>query len=273
MRGAMDNHIKEFYCQFSDNTPKGNFHKVLALHECPELSWDAISDLNPRFPKGWFELAHLNSSDRISFLRDFWLSKLPFQLYCPTFFSKFFDSLDDIGIYAIKRTYDDPYEANLVYSLKDDKGFFRGNAPASTEEIEALQRSFSDFTLPADFLAFLEIHNGFSKTTDVTGITNSKLLPKKYSTFQELLNQEVAITTTKGKAVNPHTLIPFYESFGMPFFQCFWSEWYPEQEMGNVYYSGMTKTISDVDGKDPSSEGMAFSTFLDWLMFYMERIE
>jgi hypothetical protein len=59
----------------------------------------------------------------------------------------------------------------------------------------------------------------------------------------------------------------------MPFYQCFWAEWYPEQEMGNVYYSGESKTISDVFGSFSSSETMAFTTFTDWLMFYLERID
>ena len=80
------------------------------------------------------------------------------------------------------------------------------------------------------------------------------------------------VTNTKGELINPHSLIPFYESFGMPFYQCFYKDWYPETEMGNIYYSGNTNTISDVKNKDPSSEAMAFSTFSDWLIFYLETI-
>ena len=59
----------------------------------------------------------------------------------------------------------------------------------------------------------------------------------------------------------------------MPFFQCFWLEWYPEDEMGNVYYSGVANTISDLAAKATSAENMAFPTFTDWLMFYLETIE
>jgi hypothetical protein len=78
--------------------------------------------------------------------------------------------------------------------------------------------------------------------------------------------------TSKGAPVNPKSVIPFYESFGIPFYQCFWGEWYPQQEMGNVYFSHTTKTISDVGGTDSSAESMAFQTFVEWLMFYLERV-
>ena len=43
--------------------------------------------------------------------------------------------------------------------------------------------------------------------------------------------------------------------------------------MGNIYYSGIEHTISDF--KDPAMwvENLAFSTFLDWLAFYLEGME
>jgi len=126
--------------------------------------------------------------------------------------------------------------------------------------------------LPSDYLAFLQIHDGFSKTTDSTGITPSNEMHKSYTQLQEIIQQHDPIVTKKGTAVDPSTLIPFYESFGMPYFQCFWAEWYPEEEMGNVYYSGALRTISDVYGGGLSTETMAFPTFTDWLMFYLERI-
>jgi hypothetical protein len=84
--------------------------------------------------------------------------------------------------------------------------------------------------------------------------------------------EEEVIKTSDGIEVDPKTLIPFYESFGMPFFQCFWTEWYPEEEMGNVYYSGVSKKILVAEDERPSEENMAFPTFLDWLMFYLERV-
>ncbi|MBA3957156.1 MAG: SMI1/KNR4 family protein [Parachlamydiaceae bacterium] len=270
----MDHHIKGYFSQFRDDSPKGQFHKVIALHDGDsDLSWESVTRLIPQMSKGWFELAHLPAKDRIEFIGDFWLSKLPFHPLLAPFLQRFFDSLNDVGVFITQRTYDDPYEASLVYSLKNDSGFFRGALPATEQEISDLQKSFAPNILPNDYYAFLRVHNGFWKTTDCTGLIRSQDMPEKYATFQTLLEQEGSISTSRGKPVNPKALIPFYESFGMPFYQCFWAEWYPEQEMGNVYYSDSTKTIFDVESSDPSAESMAFSTFLDWLMFYMERID
>lgn len=269
----MDHHLKEFYSQFHDGTPKGNFHRVIVLHEDPHVTWESISKLVPQMGKGWYELSRLPAADRIEFTCDYWLSQLPYHPNIDEFLSRFFASLDDIGVFVTQRTFDDPYEACLVYSLHGDAGFFRGSIPATAEDISKLAHDFSDFILPADYIAFLQIHNGFSKATDVTGLAKSMRMKENYDSFQDMLEQLGPLTTHRGKPVNPKTLIPFYQSFGMPFYQCFWGEWYPEQEMGNVYYSGDTKTIFDVESSDPSSDSMAFPTFLDWLMFYMERIE
>lgn len=93
-----------------------------------------------------------------------------------------------------------------------------------------------------------------------------------YERFQQMLKKLDVLKTTDEIEVNPKTLIPFYESFGMPFYQCFWSEWYPEEEMGNVYFSDLTKTISSTHLRESSPENMAFPTFIDWLKFYLERI-
>ena len=95
---------------------------------------------------------------------------------------------------------------------------------------------------------------------------------EKYLAFQQMLEQQDSIITSIGTTIDPKALIPFYESFGMPFYQCFWAEWYPEQEMGNVYYSTESKTISDLFTSGASSESMAFPTFMDWLTFYLERV-
>lgn len=268
----MDHHVKEYFRLSSEESPRGNFHKVIALHEAPDISWDAIEKVIPDLCRGWYELAQLNTKDRIEFLRDFWLAKLPYSPAANELINRFFASLDDIGIYIIQKKYEDVVEANLVYSISGDNGFFRGAAPITEKKQEELQKVFGDYLLPNDYLAFLQIHNGFCKTTDCTGLICSSKMPEVYEKFQEMLRKN-SIETSKGTVVNPKTLIPFYESFGMPFYQCFWAEWYPEQEMGNVYYSGESKTISDVYGQGSSSETMAFPTFTDWLMFYLERID
>lgn len=269
----MDHHVKEYFRLSSDESPRGNFHKVILLHDAPDISWKAIEKIIPDLCRGWYELAQLNSKDRIEFLRDFWLAKLPYSPLVNESINRFFASLDDIGIFVVQKKFEDAYEANLVYSIKGDNGFFRGAAPLTEKKQEELQKAFPEYLLPNDYFAFLQIHNGFCKTTDCTGLICSSKMPEIYENFQAQLQKQEPIETSQGTIVNPKTLIPFYESFGMPFFQCFWAEWYPEQEMGNVYYSGESKTISDVFSSSSSSENMAFSTFTDWLMFYLERID
>lgn len=269
----MDHHLKDFYREFSDEAPRGHFHSVIALNEHPDLNWSMIQDKVPNLCRGWFELAHLTAKDRIEFSREFWLSKLPYRQGLDEFIHRFFLSLDDIGVFLTQKKFEDPYEAHLVYSIKEDGGFFRGACPATEKKLNELQKTFSDTILPNDYLAFLQIHNGFCKATDCTGIISVEHVPEIYSTIQNFILQHEPIATSRNTVVNPKTLIPFYESFGMPFYQCFWAEWYPDQEMGNVYYSAESKTISDVYSGMSSSEMMAFPTFTDWLMFYLERVE
>ncbi len=269
----MDRHIKEYYHLFSDETPQGNFHEVIALHEKKEINWKELSKKVPKIIRGWYELAHLSTEDRINFTHDFWVSKLPYRMGLTEFLDRFFHSLDEIGIYITEKKFADPYEVHLVYSLKGDNGFYRGELPILDEEQQQLQKTFPEQTFPADYLAFLQIHNGFCKTTDSTGIIPSTSVLKTYEFLQLRMEKCGPLLNSRGDAIDPKSLIPFYESFGMPFFQCFLSDWYPENEMGNIYYSGETHTISDIFSKNSSSETMAFPTFTDWLMFYMERIE
>lgn len=269
----MDYHFKEYYRESSEGTPQSSFHSVIALHDSPAISWTSISQKVPELTRGWYELSHLSTRDRIEFTRDFWLSKLPYRQGLDDFLFQFFDSLDDIGIFITQKKFADPYEVELIYSIKNNSGFFKGGLPISDKNLTELQNYFSDITFPKDYLAFLQIHNGFSKATDSTGIISSIHLPGSYLNFQDLIQQHDPILTSKNTNVDPKKLIPFYESFGMPFFQCFWAEWYPEDEMGNVYYSGEARTISDIYADTGSVGTMAFPTFVDWLMFYLECIQ
>lgn len=271
----MDTHIKDFFSQPRDDTPKGNFYKVISLNNEAKQDWNSLLKQVPNIPRGWYELTQLSIEDRIEFTRDFWLTKLPYHPNLDEFLNRFFGSLDDILIFIIQKKFDDPLEAQMVYSLKENKGFFRGAPPATEKEILSMITAFPGIIFPEDYLAFLQINNGFCKTTDCTGITSSTLMRKSYDRFLETLSKENAITTNKGTPVDPTQLIPFYESFGMPFFQCFWADWYPGQEMGNVYYSGLTKSIIEAGPagtKDTSIDSMSFPTFNDWLMFYMELV-
>lgn len=267
----MDHHLKDFFST-SDESSRGCFHSVIVLHEAPDIDWPVISRQVPDLCKGWYELSRLPAKDRIEFTREFWLTKLPYREGFSEFLLRFFDALDDIGVYITQKKFDDPHEVNLVYSLKEDSGFYRGGSPATDESLRHLQKAFPDYLLPADYIAFLQIHDGFWKTTDATGIAHSAQLRELYDRFQKKVSKLDVLKTTDGDEVDPSTLIPFYESFGMPYFQCFWGEWYPEGEMGNIYYSDIAKTISCTRGREPSPENMAFPTFIDWLKFYLERI-
>lgn len=267
----MDSHALEYFSQYIDETSHGHFHKVVTLHDEKKLKWTAALKLCPTLPRGWFELAHLNSQDRIEFIHAFWLKKLPYKTCLPKALDNFFSNLDDIGIFLVQNTNDEPFIPIMVYSLSDNGGFFKANAPAFENQIINLQKDFSEYILPVDYVAFLQMHNGFAKFTD-TGILPTTEIKENYVAFQTMLGGQDPIVTSTGAVVDPKTLIPFYKSFGMPFFQCFWGEWYPENEMGNVYYSGQTNTISDCNKSDFQVETMAFETFVDWLSFYLEKI-
>lgn len=268
----MDSHVKEHFRQYSEETPSAHFHKVISLHDDNRYQWGDIHRMVPKMCKGWFELSKLKPSDRIEFIREFWNSKLKYRPDLTKSLNDFFSLLDDIGIFITQQRFDDPYDAQLVYSLKGDSGYYHGLIPATEDDIRSLQKMFPEYTFPLDYLAFMQIHNGFSKGTD-TGIIPTYQMWGSYQQFQSALALEDAITTLSGEIVDSNNLIPFYESFGMPFYQCFWASWYPQEEMGNVYYSGLTKKIPDVKDIILGEESMAFPTFIDWLMFYLELID
>ncbi len=272
----MDDHIKEFYTQFSEDFPSGNFHKVIALNDAPDIPWDTLGEKVPKLKRGWYELARLSVQDRIDFTRDFWLATFPYHPKLQDFIIRFFNSLDDIAIFITQKQYNDDFEAQMVYSVANNGGFFRGCSPADDNEIATVQKNFGNFIFPEDYLAFLRIHNGFCKATDTTGILKTENMLENYTQFQAMIDTiDARVTTERGIPVNPKKLIPFYESFGMPFYQCFWGDWYPQNVMGvgNVYFSVTSKTVSDpLNYEDSASLNMAFTTFTDWLMFYLERI-
>ena len=212
------------------------------------------------------------SKDRIEFLGDYWSSALPFHVTFMPFLRRFFSSLETITLYFVQTTEADPLQPLLIYVLKDNAGFFQGNPPATEEDIIRLQEQFSDVVLPADYIAFLKIHDGFSKCSD-TGITASTCMPSASTSFREALLEKSHLHACDGTRIEETSLIPFYQSYAFPCYQCFWAEWHPGEEIGNIYYSGLTHTVSNHLLGMNSPENQAFPTFLDWLMFYLESIE
>lgn len=269
---SMDNHIKKFFSDSFDETSRGNFSKVISLNESPDIPWEEVVSKMPELCKGWYELAQISPKDRIELVRDYWLSQMPFHPRLPQSITQFFDNVDDIGVYIVQKRGEENFTSCLVYGLIGGSGFFWGNLGAEEKSLHSIKSYFPDEVLPADYEAFLKIHDGFSKSTD-TGIIPTKCFRETNERFQKILLKEETLKTTSGIAVDPLSLIPFYESFGMPFFQCFWSDWYPEIDMGNVYYSGALHSITEYDENIPSEETMAFPTFGDWLSFYLEQIK
>ena len=268
----MDRHIRDYFYQFNDDTSPGVFFEVIALHEKKDITWSKILKIVPNLPKGWFELSKLPSKDRIEFLCQFWISKLPFHPNFHEFVISFFSKLDDIGIFITKKTKDKEFVPQLIYSLKNNQGFYNGFLPATDQEIANIQSLFSDTLLPKDYLAFLEIHNGFSKYLD-TGIFPIEFLKYKHDQFVELLTNQEPLILKNNELINSESLIPFYQSFNTNCYQCFWKEWYPQDEMGNIYYSEELKTIIEPNKGKADSTDMTFSTFSDWLVFYLEGVE
>lgn len=268
----MNSHVHRFYQKYADEeTPIRVYHEVIALHEEPRLPWEEIAARAPSLPKGWYELAGLNPKDRIEFTRAYWTSTLPFSPSSHAMIEKFFDALDDIGVYLTKRYFDSAFEAEIVYSLKNNSCFFHGSPPCPADEIERL-KIFYEGLLPEDYLAFLKIHDGFSKHTD-TGLIKTKHLREVSDQMRAELEQFNRKLKSGAKQIDPDDLFPFYESFGQPSFQCFFAGWTPSGEVGNVYFSLFEKVISDVQKRESPQDNLAFATFLEWLMFYLESIE
>ena len=268
----MNEHARRFYSEFSEDTPQGNFYRVIYIQDLPDLSWGDARKIAPGLSKGWYELSRLSPGDRVAFTRDYWKLTLPYIPHVDAGITDFFSRVEDVSVLSVQKLVGEEPEAILVYSLKNNEGYFHGGAPSDEGATLNLQQYFSDHLLPEDFLAFLKIHDGFAKCTD-TGIAKTLVIPRLYREFQEFLDSKMPLETLSGKAVNPRQLIPFYESFGMHCYQCFWGDWYPEQEMGNVYYCGLEHSLLDHEKGKEATENLAFSTFIDWLAFYLVDLQ
>ena len=269
----MGDRVHDYFKESDDEKPKpGHFQKVLSLHEEPVLNWDTVSKQIPLLSRGWFELSRLPKEDRIEFTKEYWFAKLnpiasdeiDFENRLHIFFSK----LDDIGIFATQEHLSNHFELHMVYSLKENSGFFHGSLPASFETIETFKKQFGNFTLPPDYLAFLSVHDGFSKYTD-TGLIKTRDMARYYLRFQEL-NAGELILGPDGTMIDPKSLIPFYESFALHCYQCFCAEWAPKGEMGNLYYAEIEEEGLDFFYHTSLDEHFAFPTFLGWQLTYLE---
>lgn len=240
------------------------FHKVVALHEDENASWEQLSKCCPDLPRGWYELSRLTAEDRVDFTRGFWAATLPYHPRTQHPIECFFKDLDDVGVLMTQEKEGTPFEFLLIYSLADGSGFYWGKPPADRNEVLSIRAAHVAHELPLDYLAFFKIHNGFGKADD-TGILPVEEVPER-------LQLEAPLTLRNRELVNGEHLIPFYQSYGIDSYQCFYADWYPEQEMGNLYYSAQEHSLSDPQAKGSGGETLAFPTFLDWLVFYLECI-
>jgi hypothetical protein len=261
----MNTLVRDFYR--AKEKEESLFRTVMFLSECPD-SWDDVSRKSGGLPRGWFELCRLPSDDRIEFVRDFWLNLLPYHPSFHLFLTEFFERLDDVGVVLTQAGEQAPLAVEMIYSLRDNSTFFRGLPPCTESELNELKNSIAA-ALPHDYLAFLRIHNGFGKLSDMGFMRSSQIAGAQKRLQDQFLWEERSLKMGN-RTMDPSALIPFYESYGLGSYQCFYNEWYPGSEMGNVYLSGIDYTISDYRDRKEWADQMAFPTFLDWLVFYLE---
>jgi len=252
--------------QFYSVGSEANFQEVLFLSEDKDVDWEELSERVPDLPRGWFELSRVSCSERIEFVCDFWLDRLPFLPMAHSALFHFFSGLDDIAIVIVKK--EGQWQPEMVYSLADGSTFFRGWPPAIDEDVRIFKNEMG-LALPRDYLAFLHLHNGFGKLSEM-GLLCMEDVGRARQRVREILwtvDQEIL---WDGRIVDPEDMIPFYEDYGLNSFQCFFSDWYPNSEMGNVYLSGINYTISDTSDRRNWAEAKAFPSFLEWLVDYLE---
>lgn len=255
---------RQFFTPNKDN----QFKEVIFLNEEPRWSWDEVTKVAFDLPRGWFELSRVSAKDRVEFTRDFWLDRIPYHPKAHPIIFEFFEQLDDVAVVLTRKSAEEPMDSELVYSLADNSCFFRGKPPCSDGQLQDLKGEL-DLDLPRDFLVFSRIHNGFGKLSEMGLIEVEEVFHAKRRVMDMLLRTERRIRSG-GVEVDPGALIPFYEVLGLASFQCFYTDWYPGNEMGNVYLSGIDYTISDISDKKAWTENLAFPTFSEWLATYLQ---
>ena len=237
----------------------GGFQEVLFLSE-KTFDWETLSFKVPELPRSWYELAYVPLKARIEFLSNLWGDHFTYHPIASAAISHFFSSLDDVEIALIKN--ESLYSVEMVYSMKDNCSFFRGFPPVTEQDIRIFQMETNP-DLPKDYCSFFLLHNGFGKLSEM-GLLQMSEIPSANEKVTTLLQNQ---SNREGRLIDPKTLIPFFETMGS--FQCFFSDWYPNSEMGNVFLSGINYTVSDTTNSGMWEEECAFPTFLEWLSRYL----
>lgn len=254
--------------QFFTESKEVSFKEVLFLSDEKSVDWEQVIRMAPDLPRGWFELSRVATQDRIEFTRDYWLDRIPYHPNAHPAFFEFFETLDDVTVVLTRSDEDEPMNAELVYSLADNSCFFRGRPPSREQDLNELKTEIG-VSLPRDYLSFMKIHNGFGKLSEMGLLELEEIAHARRRVMDLLLQTEKRVKSGEVD-VDPGSLIPFYEALGLSSFQCFYTDWYPGSEMGNVYLSGIDYTLSDVSDKKGWVENLAFPTFSEWLAYYLQ---
>lgn len=259
----MNNQVLQFYAKSS--VDEGHpFYEVIFLDE--EMTWDTAHSMSPSLPKGWFEIANIDLESKIHLTEEFWLSKLPFTPLMQDKIVSFFQKVDDIGVFLTKIAPDSPFEVEMVYSIENNRGFFRGRPPLQDVEIRKIAGDLND-VMPSDYLHFFSIHNGFSKNDDF-GIFLLENIKNHMEWFQKNLLENHKSVFCANRPIDPKMLIPFYESKDlMQTYQCFYLDWLFGKEVGNVFYQ--EQKISDFHNPRLWEENLSYPTFFHWLIDYL----
>jgi hypothetical protein len=243
-----------------------NFEKVIFLNEASNLGWNDIVKMIPDFSRGWFELSRISVENRIHFTYDFWLDRLPFHVNVYPALDSFFGKLGDVGVVLVYAQ--EMWSSELIYSFHDNSSFFRGLPGASLPDLEEMKVGFG-FSWPRDYLSFMKMHNGFGHLSEM-GLLKLEDLARAKRDLTHLVLKSDRIIKSGAVSIDPGALYPFYEVYGLSSFQCFYRDWYPTSEMGNIYFSGMDYKVSDTQQEKYWSDQLAFPTFLEWLVYYLE---
>ena len=263
----MNSLVRQFFTPNKEN----QFKEVVYLSEDLEASWEKISKRAFDLPRAWFELSRVSAQDRVEFTRDYWLDRIPYHPSAHPAFFEFFEQLDDVGVVLVRRREDEPLDAELVYSLADQSSFFRGKPPCTEGDLHELQKEVP-ISFPRDYLGFLRIHNGFGKLSEMGVLEAGEVSDVRRRVIELLVQSEKRVKSGRTE-IDAGALIPFYESLGLASFQCFYSDWYPGNEMGNVYLSGIDYTLSDLSDRKGWVENLAFPTFSEWLAYYLQGMD
>jgi hypothetical protein len=244
---------------------ESKFQEVIFLNEDQGLSFDEISEKALDLPRGWFELSRLDWESRREFISLLWTERLSFHLQIQPAIAQFFSKLEDIDVVIVKK--EGEYFPEMVYSLSDNRTFFRGRPFALDEDVKTFRREMN-VHFPADYLSFLKLHNGFGKLSEMSVLSMDAVFEAKERVGRILTDPNKPVVW-RGQVIHPNSLVPFYEEMGLNSFQCFLLDWYPGSEMGNVYLSGVHYSIQDTLEQNGLEVQKSFESFSKWLTGYL----